>query len=363
MKTVSRAPFRIFAVLVVLCLAQAGWWIYFQIQEAEHAYQLRMSTLEAVRSLVELQHAQTGNGVVDSVLAMQYPDLVVLSSGPLRLGIRQDAVDRARRDADGRVVMFISEGIFFLLLILGGMVVIYTTMIKEARLQAQQNNFILSVTHEFKSPLASLKLYLQTLLARPVTPDKQKSFLENGLGDIDRLQTLIDNVLAASRIEHGREWAMEPVNVSEVAENVLKKAVYIPSRQRIETAIEPDLWMAGDSAGLYSVIDNLLDNALKYSDGHVRLALSRQGHHIELCVEDRGPGIDSRYHQLIFQKFFRIGDEMTRRSPGTGLGLFLVEQIIRRHGGTVDVRSRTTGETGTTFFVTFPASTRQAVES
>ncbi len=355
MKTASRAPFRIFAVLVVLCLAQAGWWIYFQIQEAEHSYQLRMSHLEAVRSLVELQHGNARTGIVDSVLALQYPDLRVLSSDPLRLGIREDAVRRERRDADGRVVMFISEGVFFLLLILGGMVVIYMTMVRDARLQRQQNNFILSVTHEFKSPLASLKLYLQTILAKPVAPDRQRAFLENGLGDIDRLQTLIDNVLAASRIEHGGQWSMEPVNLSEVAENVLKKALYIPDRHRIETSIETDLRMTGDSAALYSVIDNLLDNALKYSNQQVRLSLAKHDGRIELRVEDRGPGIDSKYRKLIFQKFFRIGDEMTRRSHGTGLGLFLVDQIIQRHGGTVDIRTQTSGETGTMFIVSFPA--------
>ncbi len=345
------ASLRIFWVLVVLCLAQAGWWIYFQVHEARVSRDQRVQALEVRRQLAEsLLHDVRA---IDRAawLSQEFPDLQQAGDG--RIAIREESLRAVEDESSGRVVMFLSEGGFFVLLIVSGMWVIYSALRREAELQARQNNFILSVTHEFKSPLASLKLYLQTMQSRTVSPERQQGFLENGLADIDRLQTLIDNVLAASRIDQKSTWKMEPINLSEIAINTLKKPLYVQSADRLKTDIDEACWLLGDSVALYSVLDNLVENALKYSKDQVIVSVSKNHEWVELRVADQGPGIPPKFRRLIFEKFYRVGEEMTRETRGTGLGLYLVDQITRALGGNIRVESQSGGR-GTAFAIQFP---------
>jgi signal transduction histidine kinase len=259
---------------------------------------------------------------------------------------------------DRKTVMFISEGVFFAVMVLVGVGIMYVTLRKEVLIKAQQKNFLLSVTHELKSPLASLKLYLQTMLTKEVPAEKQRLFLRHSLHDTGRLERLVENVLEAGKIERGEyEFELQPVNLTDLIGTVLGKIEHYAEDEAVDlnTDLEPDVLVQGDPQALLSVVDNLLENAVKYSTPpkQIKLQLRKNDHRAVLQVGDNGVGIDSSDLPHIFDLFYRSGNEMTRSVKGTGVGLFIVKRIVDRHGGTVEVMSEGPNR-GTTFVVSLP---------
>ena len=253
-----------------------------------------------------------------------------------------------------RVRMFISEGLFFVVLVVIAVILLYSTLQKEWLYTHQTHNFMLSVTHELKSPIASIKLYIETLLKRDPEKEKREEFLERALSDTDRLQDLVENILNASRLEsENKSLANQEVNISEIIESLVKNGKYLQSKRIVlDSSLNEDAWISGDENQLILVFNNLIDNGLKYSKDNIEISLSSEENFWLVKFTDHGIGIPAAYKNLIFERFFRVDDELTRKSTGVGLGLYIVRKITELHHGEIGVES-TPGK-GSTFTVKFP---------
>lgn len=256
-----------------------------------------------------------------------------------------------------RIVMMVSEGGFFAVLLLVLMGLLWRTFRREVELQRQHRNFLSAITHELKSPLAAMRLALETVLSGRAPREAGERFLKNALEDTGRLQDLVQKVLEATRFgEGGAQLRLRRADLSDVVEG----AVEIFSRRTlgpgapVTPSISPGITGEIDEEAIGIVVSNLLENAVKYGGDPplVQVCLELQGSDAVLEVGDNGRGVSEEEVPFIFQRFYRSGEELTRTTHGTGLGLYLVQQIVAAHRGTVQVGS--TGPEGTVFRVTLP---------
>lgn len=257
--------------------------------------------------------------------------------------------------APHRKGMFIGEGIFFLIIFIVGAVKLKEAFVKEKKMHDQQHNFMLSVTHELKSPLASIKLYVQTILKRDLKPEQREQFLRNSLKDIERLDDLVENVLIATKLDNKRGLMQkERFNFSETIAKIADRLqVYSCTTQTIMLDVEPDIFLVGDRFSLSSVVTNLIENAIKYSPACelVQVSLKRNNNILVFSVADLGIGIDEEEKKRIFNKFYRVGSEDTRKTKGTGLGLYIVKTVLDRHNAQIKIKNNS--PTGSIFEITF----------
>jgi two-component system, OmpR family, phosphate regulon sensor histidine kinase PhoR len=254
----------------------------------------------------------------------------------------------------------LAVGATFFVVVLVGVILYLALSVKAIRLSQRQSNFIDAVTHELKSPIASLKLYVQTLSRRQVTPEQQADFHRFMREDLDRLDQLIDHLLDAARLEHS-ESADDGADVS-LDELITSCARLTCQRYRVpDNVIRLDLVAAkvhARAADLEIIFRNLLDNALKYSgdDPQVEVELhSNAPARVIARITDNGPGIPATLRRKIFGRFVRLGSELERKAPGTGLGLYIVRTLVGRLGGRIQVADRR-GARGTVFEVDLPAA-------
>lgn len=253
----------------------------------------------------------------------------------------------------------LAVGTTFLVLVLVGVVLYLALSVKEISLNQRQANFIDSVTHELKSPLASLKLYLQTLTRRNVTELQQADFFRYMLEDVERLDSLINHLLDAARVE---QEAGADENSTVLLNDMLETCASTAcQRHRVSEEVvtlktEPAS-VRGRLMDIEMIFRNLIDNAIKYSGDNPRVLieswLDGRGHVI-VRIADNGPGIPAKLRRKIFGRFVRVGTELERSKPGTGLGLFIVRTLVKRMRGSITVRSQATGP-GTVFEVQLPA--------
>lgn len=235
---------------------------------------------------------------------------------------------------------YIGEGTTFFLVILIGAAVVYTSFTRRIIMSRQQGNFMLSVTHELKSPIAAMKLNLQTLEKHQLPEDKRKQLLERCIRESNRLNELCNKILVASQIE-GRIYkpTRETFDLSELVEDALHDyAIRYP--RPFNEDIEAGCKIVGDRMMLHIAVNNLLENAIKYTPSDKPIAVklqSKQGDAI-LDVIDQGAGIPDSEKRKIFNRFYRVGNEESRKSKGTGLGLYLTDKIIRQHKGRIVVK-------------------------
>lgn len=254
--------------------------------------------------------------------------------------------------------MIFGETAVFIFIFFVGAYYMHKAINRERKLHHQQKNFLLSVTHELKSPLASIKLYLQTILKRDLNPDQQKSFITNSLKDIERLDDLVENMLIATKIEsNSYTFPKEVFNLSELVCSVADRLqLNTCSSQIIKTSIQPGITLLGDKFALTSMVTNLIENAVKYSPpcSEVKVSLSQKNGQIHFIVADSGIGINDEEKSRIFDKFYRVGSEDTRKTKGTGLGLFIVKQVLDKHQASIKVKNNRPA--GTIFEVIFYAN-------
>lgn len=241
--------------------------------------------------------------------------------------------------------MIVGEGTVFLLILLFGVFKIKQAQDKETELGRQQTNFFLSITHELKTPIAATKLQLQTLQKQKLNVEVQQELIQNALIETERLNALIDNVLLASRMESGQfNLELHKQNISELSLQILnryyKKEV---DTKLISTQITPSCYCKLDEPAFTSIITNLVDNAIKYSTEkkQINVTLSKNENHLLFCVRDQGIGIQQSEKEKIFDKFYRVGNEETRRSKGTGLGLYIVKKLVKGHRAKITVKDNT----------------------
>jgi K+-sensing histidine kinase KdpD len=254
-----------------------------------------------------------------------------------------------------RWLMIFGEGFVFVNLLLLGIYQIRKTFNKEAKLAQQQKNFLLSVTHELKSPIASAKLQLQTLQKHELNREKQKEIIANAINDTERLNSLVENILLAAKIENNIDSVQkENYNISDYIGEIMNQTIAsFNYKQKIILNIEPNIYMEIDRTNFPSIILNLFENAVKYSkeNSTISVNLKKQNQEIILSVADEGQGISDEEKKNIFQKFYRIGNEETRSTKGTGLGLYIVNYLVVEHGGTISVKNNS--PKGSVFEVVF----------
>jgi signal transduction histidine kinase len=253
----------------------------------------------------------------------------------------------------------LSVGATLLAFVLVGVVVYLVLSIKAINLSRRQSNFIDSVTHELKSPIASLKLYLQTLGRRQLSAEEQQNFTRTMLEDVERLDSLINHLLDAARLEKDRTPAeAEDVNLAALLTSTAE--IVCQRYQRPAEVVQLDLAPCTVHAApvdLEVIFRNLLDNALKYAsddDPRVEVTLRPSGEGcVVVRISDNGRGIPVQYRRKLFSRFMRLGLELERNKPGMGLGLYIVRTLVHRLGGSVRIRDRERGS-GTTFEVQLP---------
>lgn len=254
-----------------------------------------------------------------------------------------------------KLSMLFGEGFVFLGLLSFGAWRFHKALKEEALLNQRQKNFLLSVTHELKSPLASIKLYLQTILKRDLSKEQSEGFLNNSLKDIERLDELVENMLVAGRIESkSYNYAKDSLNFSDLVEEcLLRFERRDQSKHPVQRKIDPNIQLIGDRFTLGLAINNLLENAAKYSatTDRISLSLHKSNHQVHLSITDEGIGIPDSEKMRVFEKFYRIGNEDTRKTKGTGLGLFIVKQILENHRA--DIRIRNNQPKGSIFDIHF----------
>ena len=248
------------------------------------------------------------------------------------------------------------EGLAMLVLILIGVYVMFVYWNRQSTLYQQQRNIISQVTHELKSPLASIQLHLETIRLRKPSEERLDSFVTTMLADTDRLHYLINNLLMAARLEQRRKQAERRLTdlTQLVAEHVERERTTLPQGGSISFEAEPALKALVDPEEMGMVIRNLFENAVLYSpqSPEILVTLIKSGTSLQLAVQDRGRGLDRKELKKVFDRFYRVippGDNVR----GTGLGLYIVESVITGYGGTVAVSSDGPGK-GCTFTVKFP---------
>ena len=275
--------------------------------------------------------------------------------------IYKQSIAKIENDHSRNLVKYISEGSTFLLLILIGAAFVYRSVRRQFQLQQQQQNFVMAVTHELKTPISVARLNLETLQKYKLDPEKQKKLIMMTLEETERLNGLANNILISSQLEgHGYTASKEELDLTALFKDCIRSFVQrSPERTFIES-IEPDMDVKGDPLLLQLLINNLLENAIKYSpkEAPITCKLTKVGGKTELQVVDGGPGIPEIEKKNVFKKFYRIGDEATRRTPGTGLGLYLCKKIAEDHNADIAVTDHS--PRGSNFTVVFPSSSDES---
>lgn len=253
------------------------------------------------------------------------------------------------------------EGLLMAVAILAGVYVIFLYWRRQAKLYLQQRTYISQLTHELKSPLASIQLHLETVKMRDLPKEKLDGFIDTMLSDTDRLNILTSNLLMATRIEFRQlgEKAKK-IDFSEFVMSYLQsKSSELPEGGRLTMEIEPQISATIDVEGMEMALRNLFENALLYSpvSPEIRVSLRRSGRQCLLDFQDNGKGLKKNEQEKIFDMFYRV------RTPGenirgTGLGLYIVRSVVSAHGGKISVESPGLGK-GCTFHITLPLQGRQ----
>ena len=232
-------------------------------------------------------------------------------------------------------------------MIITGLILNTTFLIREIKKNEQQDAFLNAVTHELKTPIASIKLYLETLQKRDVKEQKRQEFYDIMLADSDRLLATVEQVLEASKTrEKSRKLNYSKIDVGELLTDsaALVRNRYNLKNDAVTVSNAPEkVFISGDLAEIRTAFGNLLDNAVKYSKNDPTISIKtklRQNKMIEVHIRDKGVGIATNELKTVFRRFYRVQNSDTQNTKGTGLGLYIVRSIIKKHGGKVLAKSK-----------------------
>jgi two-component system, OmpR family, sensor histidine kinase SenX3 len=288
---------------------------------------------------------------------------VVLFAGWQILGQADTA--HAREMATLRWVVYFFGSLLSLLLI-AGLVLIVLLLLREVRLNERQSNFISAVTHELKTPVASLKLYLDTLRLRDLPESRREDFYRTMGQDLERLHATINNVLNAAMYTDRPPADPQPLDLAKLVRRSIEltRTRHQLAREAIRYEGPEGLAIRGDASALETAVLNLLDNAVKYSKDKVQVEVDLGANgdgQANLRVRDHGIGMSRAHLAIVFKRFYRIGTEVRRSRPGTGLGLFIVRSVAKGHKGTVSADSPGLDK-GSVFTLTLPGVIEGAAE-
>jgi signal transduction histidine kinase len=392
-KTGSVQRIIFLAVTLVVCVL-VGWWITLQIHQSKQLQEAHIENLKAGRAMAwqmdslrllaityqpdPTSRSGTIEGRVPQLPSLRerawaietlYPQVAVVPSPvaeddpPLLdkaayLTLRPEflrAIEKARRTD---ILRAASESSFLALVVLYGFGLIYRKLAEEMDLKLRQHNFIAAVTHELKTPISALRVWTETLFSRSLSEEQRLRIHSLMDQDLERLTELVGNLLDVARAEAGSlDLRLASLDLGPwiriTCEGMNQRLGVGALGLRLELA--PAIWVQADAKALGTVVENLLSNAYKYAaePRQTTVTLDADGDNAVLVVSDRGHGISPKELPRLFQRFYRVGDEMTRQVPGTGLGLFLTKEIVLRHGGTIQAASRGPG-LGSAFTIRIP---------
>ncbi len=315
----------VFWILLVYIVTALVWWFFLLLQQTSEIYTLQ-------KEQVVKTHPDTTSQAFKNAM--------------FRIN------DQKRRND----IKYIGEGVIFLLLIIVGAVYIYRSVRRQLSLQQQQQNFVMAVTHELKTPISIARLNLETLKRYQLDAQKQQKLIDTSLQETLRLDMLINNILISSQLDDkAYHTSMEELNFSDLASSELRQFSNRYPDRPLHSHIEPDLELTGDALLLKLLVSNLLENANKYSDKSrpVTCSLHAENGKVILQVKDEGMGIPDAEKENVFQKFYRIGNEQTRTTKGTGLGLYICKKIADTHYATIQITDHV--PQGSNFMVQFVA--------
>jgi signal transduction histidine kinase len=235
--------------------------------------------------------------------------------------------------------MIFGEGLVLFLGLLWGIWIIHRAFQKEIALTNQRRNFLLSITHELKSPIASIQLILDTFRKRKLEEKQQEQLLQSANKEVDRLGELVNNLLLSARLESGYVLTKEELNLANLFDDILSKMAIRFPKASINIVQKEVPIMRADKQGLISILTNLVENAIKYSENQaiINIDYSYENDAFHIKIADNGVGIDAHEKKKIFEKFYRVGNEDVRKTKGTGLGLYIVNEIVKAHKGSIQV--------------------------
>ena len=241
-----------------------------------------------------------------------------------------------------KIAMIIGEGSVFILLLALGFIQVKRALKKELEAAKKQRNFLLSVTHELNSPIAGVQLNLETILNRKLDTETRNQLLKNALQQNSRLKNLVENILTSTRLEENvLQLNLQPNNISELLQNITGD--FKSASEAIDISnVQPEICALIDPLAFESVIKNILENAIKYNQKNSPIIITTKTEKgaVFIDIKDQGIGIANEEQQKVFARFFRIQNEETRTTKGTGLGLYIVKQLTELMGGEVFLSSK-----------------------
>jgi len=389
----------IFWSVAILLLSQMGWWISLQMRESRNLQRARIATMRAgraeawqldsteiIRIAFQKDVGASRPGAIEgrmpvfpalagrkAAIEQRFPYVAVVPrpvepDDPMLLDesafltLRVEVLEAMERERTLALWRAAGEAGLLVLVVLLGLSYIYRKLNDEMDLMLRQRNFIASVTHELKTPIASLQVWIETLFTRELTGETKARIQTLMDGDLRRLTGLVGNLLEVARADAGSlDLQPEPTDLGpwlRTAANAMEHRLG-PGSLGLDLQLGIDIFADIDSKAFGTVLENLLTNAYKYATAprSTLVTLDSDGECAILSVTDLGNGVSAKELPRIFQRFYRVGDEMTRQVPGTGLGLFLCREIVSLHRGTIRAISPGPGH-GTTFTIRLPLSPR-----
>ena len=357
---------KVLIVLVIVYILAAFAWLTFSLLNyANTDYKLKNDILKAglnACTLQVMQNAKNGNLGADSTetyylkqlkidfdsmqlksfIKQRFSNSYIASIATVgidkvvQLSINPTNLQQLEEERFQQRNIWLYQSILLLVLVASGIYGVYYSIDSIYQLNKRQNNFLLSVTHEFKTPIAAIRLMLQTSKNPKVKEEKKAELIENSIQNTFRLEELAENMLVSMQIENDKyQYALSKIDLSEMLNQVIDNQSI---KGEIAGTIEPGVTLTGDGFIMRMVANNLIENAFKYSNNQpIEVNLYMQGTKKVLEVKDIGVGIAKEDYKKIYKKFFRVQDEETRTTKGTGLGLFIVKQAVERHRGKVAV--------------------------
>ncbi len=262
---------------------------------------------------------------------------------------------------DTSVVALIVVGVILLSMLGAGTILLFAWGQRQSSLIQQQRHFVSSVTHELRTPLASIHLAYETLTKRALPEETQKKLLSMSLVDIERLIRLVNQILISSRLDRGLSMFNDDVKtilIDDTLHSIMETLTYLDPniKERVKIECPRDITWRGSPNAFNMVVGNLVENAIKYSNlkSTIEVFVQIKSDQLEISVKDFGIGLSKRDKKRVFKMFYRSDDATSRAIPGTGLGLFIVKTILEQVGGRITVTSAGRGE-GSTFVASIPA--------
>jgi signal transduction histidine kinase len=342
--------------LVAVAAVQVGWWLFDQhaytIEKAQAAQALYAGQLRAAQELLAA-------GVSETRVRELLPDIEIAN----RQAVLAPAADRALvSEIHRRYRQYAWEGSFFLLALATCIAVIARALRAEARVLEEQDDFLALVSHQFKTPLASLQLSLETLALRPLAPEQSRTLIDRMLADLARMEMMVTQILESVRLERGRvDLRSEPVELAGAVARVVGALEERARSQRIALTsdIAPGLFVLADPLALDVIVRNVLENALAavspVGGGSVSVSARVSDGEVALAVRDSGVGFPPADGARLFEKFSRLHPGVGSSQYGTGLGLYIVRRLMQLASGRVTAESAGVGQ-GACFLLTWPAA-------